>query len=282
VNTTHSDQLIQSYEYFLLDAYGVLVTSSGALPGAIDFLKELACNKRRYMVVTNDASRLPETAAAFYSRCGLEIPIDNIVTAGMAIGAALDELAPKRLKRCLVLGTSDTLEMVRRADHLVVDIGDKADFDALVVGDDSGFDFLLTMNSVLTALHRLALVGRLPALLLANSDLLYPKGSNAYGFTSGAAARLIEEGLRQLHPELTIEFEVLGKPARHIFELALRRLGSPDRTKVVMIGDQLHTDIMGANRCGISSALVASGVSQLPLPTNLAPEKQPRFVLRHL
>ena len=46
-----------------------------------------------------------------------------------------------------------------------------------------------------------------------------------------------------------------GKPRKKGYREALRRLGLP-REQVVMIGDQLFTDILGANRCGIPNILV--------------------------
>ena len=48
-----------------------------------------------------------------------------------------------------------------------------------------------------------------------------------------------------------------GKPFRNIFDLAFERLGNfnPDRT--VMVGDSLHTDILGGHNVGIKTALIA-------------------------
>ena len=46
-----------------------------------------------------------------------------------------------------------------------------------------------------------------------------------------------------------------GKPKKKGFREALRHLGLP-RDQVVMIGDQVFTDVLGANRCGIPSILV--------------------------
>lgn len=46
-----------------------------------------------------------------------------------------------------------------------------------------------------------------------------------------------------------------GKPRKRGYREALRRLGLPPQ-KVVMIGDQVFTDVLGANRCRIPSILV--------------------------
>jgi ribonucleotide monophosphatase NagD (HAD superfamily) len=47
-----------------------------------------------------------------------------------------------------------------------------------------------------------------------------------------------------------------------MFDAAIERLGRPDRRRVVMIGDQLVTDVLGAARAGIDSVLIDTGVSQ--------------------
>jgi HAD superfamily hydrolase (TIGR01450 family) len=54
---------------------------------------------------------------------------------------------------------------------------------------------------------------------------------------------------------------VIGKPSPLMFRFALRR-GGRSRDEAVMIGDQLDTDIAGANRAGIDAILVTSGIDQ--------------------
>lgn len=60
------EAVINRYDVLLLDAYGVLVHSSGALPGAAEFIERLNQLGRSYYVLTNDASKLPMTAATRY------------------------------------------------------------------------------------------------------------------------------------------------------------------------------------------------------------------------
>ena len=50
---------------------------------------------------------------------------------------------------------------------------------------------------------------------------------------------------------------VAGKPETPIFEEAVRRFAGRE---VLFLGDRLDTDILGANRSGIASALVLTGV----------------------
>jgi len=55
---------------------------------------------------------------------------------------------------------------------------------------------------------------------------------------------------------------VIGKPERYMYQLALSRSGStPEET--LMLGDRLDTDIQGAQRLGIRTGLVLTGISTL-------------------
>jgi len=103
--------------------------------------------------------------------------------------------------------------------------------------------------------------GGRPVLLLPHPDLLYPKGAGEIGFTAGAMALLLEAGLARRFPREGLAFDRLGKPEPHLFRAAASQLGvAPDR--LVMIGDQLETDIAGANAAGVASALLAGSISR--------------------
>lgn len=274
------EQIIRDHDLFLIDAYGVLMTASGPLPGARRFIEALQAQGKSYFVLTNDASRTPETCARLYRERGLEIAVEKILSAGVAI---IEAYRSARLEgaRSVVLGTHDTKECVRRAGGVVCEITSDVDYDVLVIGDDSGFDFLKTMNDLLTATHRLLKRGRRPKFFLANPDLLYPRSPDSFGFTSGSLARFLEIGLKDLHPSHAFEFEVLGKPGPLLYDLARKRAHVPaDRT--IMLGDQLHTDIAGANRAGIRSALLATGITQLPLSPDLSEAQRPTYILASL
>src|SRR6185295_8004845 len=79
------DQLVERYDAFLLDAYGVLVSSAGALPGAASFLRRLERAGKPFLIVSNDASRLPATTTARYQGFGLPVSEESILTSGMLL-----------------------------------------------------------------------------------------------------------------------------------------------------------------------------------------------------
>jgi ribonucleotide monophosphatase NagD (HAD superfamily) len=158
-----------------------------------------------------------------------------------------------------VLGTADSHRYVERAGGRPVPAG--ADYEVLVVGDEQGFPFLPTLDAVLTRLLARIEAGHAVRLVVPNPDLIYPTEGGGVGIASASVAGIFEGVLRLRYPERSdLVFDRLGKPHAPLFDAAIARLGTRD---VLMIGDQLETDIRGACEAGLDSALVTSGVTSL-------------------
>jgi HAD superfamily hydrolase (TIGR01459 family) len=250
------DELFAWYDTLLFDAYGVLVHSAGALPGAAAVIDRLNRSGKPYYVLTNDASKLPETAAARYRRFGLDLVAARMVTSGSLLAPyfAAHGLVDSR---CFVLGPPDSARYVEQAGGRLVGAGEA--FDVLVIGDESGFPFLETMDAALSVLFGALDRDQPIQLLLPNPDSIYPSG-RGFGFGAGSLAAMFEAALRARYPHRPdLRFVRLGKPEAAIFAEALRRSGTRN---MVMIGDQLETDIRGARAFGLDSAFVGTGVSK--------------------
>ena len=261
-------KMVSRYEVILLDAYGVLVNSVGPLPAAREMLDVITGQGRRFLVVTNDASRLPETAAARFHSYGLPVDAEQIVTSGSLL---TPHFAQSGLvgARTMVLGPADSEAYVRAAGGEVAPLAADTECDAVVVCDEAGYPFLKTVDDVLSALYRQFDRGESAALILPNPDLIYPKQNGTYGYTSGAASLLLEAGLARRYPRRGLTFTRLGKPHRPMFDEARRRAGTDS---LLMIGDQLETDIAGARGAGIDAALISTGISRWEeAKTDLAP-----------
>lgn len=246
-------ELLGRYDGILLDVYGVLMDARGPLPGAAELLAHLE-GRTPYAIVTNDASRSADTYAARFGKHGITVPPARFVTSGSLLAG----YSPIRGKRTCVLGTDDSRAYAEAGGAAIVPLG--AELEALAVCDDAGFEFLGGIEAALNAVIRAVEAGRRPALVLPNPDLVYPKGGGDLGFTAGAIALLIETALGRRFPAMGLRFDHLGKPEPHLFAEAARRLAlAPDR--LVMIGDQLETDVAGARAAGVATALLA-GVSR--------------------
>ena len=257
---TTVDDLLARYDVFLLDAYGVLVRSSGPLPGAARFLERLRDAGKHHLIVSNDASRSPETTLRRYQGFGLPLTLPQILTSGQLL---VDYYAREDLRgaRTIVLGTEDSQSYVRDAGGLVVACDDDG-AEVVMVGDDDGYEFMETVNAVITVLLRRLDRGQKTRLVLPNPDLVFPQSDGAVGFTSGAIAAMIEAILRLRDPAGGQRFVPLGKPHPPIFEAALRRCPTQDRRRIVMLGDQFGTDIRGAADFGLDTVFVETGIGR--------------------
>ncbi|MAX18546.1 MAG: haloacid dehalogenase [Chloroflexi bacterium] len=275
IKDTTMQELIARYPVILFDSFGVLASSNAVLPGAVELIANLNATGKTYFVLTNDASALPESRSENYAKLALNIKPEQIITSGSLLSRYFADEHLQGL-RCVILGPEDSVRYVQIAGGEVVPIG--ADFDAVVIGDQSGFPFLETMDQVMTDLFRKTDNGENVRLILPNPDLIYPDG-DGFGFASASIAMLLESALKLRYPERDdLHFIRLGKPHEAIFAEALRRSGTRD---MVMIGDQLETDIKGANDFGLDSVLVGTGIAALDL--SWAPEfMRPTYTLRSL
>ncbi len=249
--------LLAAHDAVLLDAYGVLVDGSGALPGAAALITALNRRGTPYAIITNDASRSPATYVTRLAALGLAVASDRIVTSGSLLPAYF---ASRGLAgaRTLVLGTADSYAYVRAGGGVPIEPRPGLELDAVAICDDAGTPFLAGIELAVSACVRAVEAGRRPALVVPNPDLVYPKGDGELGFTAGAMALLVETALARRFPGAGLTFDRLGKPAPALFLEGIRRTGG---ARVVMIGDQLETDVAGARAAGLDVALI-EGVSR--------------------
>jgi HAD superfamily hydrolase (TIGR01459 family) len=259
-------ELLATYDGVLLDAYGVLVDGAGVLPGAAELIGQLSRRGKRFAVVTNDASRSQATYVRRFAGLGLAIAADQIVTSGSLLPAYFRGRGLAGA-RTLVLGTADSSAYVIEGGGVPLALEPGMDIDAVAICDDAGTPFLDGIELALSALIRAVEAGRRPAMVLPNPDLVYPKGGGELGFTAGAMALLIEAALARRFPGGNLVFDRLGKPAPDLFHAGVAQLGVE---RVVMIGDQLETDIAGARSAGLDAALLA-GISRWDATSTVTP-----------
>jgi HAD superfamily hydrolase (TIGR01450 family) len=263
------DDLLGRYDGFLLDAYGVLVDKRSALPGAERLLQRLDAAGRPWLVVTNAASRLPETLTAVFAELGLTIAPEHILTSGMLLADHFT-MAGLAGRRCVVIGPDESRRYAERAGGRVVELGEDTDAEVLILADQRQEQLLEEMDLAASLmLRRLDADPPKPlALVLCNPDLLYPVRPGRFGFTAGGLAAMLEAVLAERLAGRNLGFVRLGKPNRPIFDAARARLGA---RRPLMIGDQLGTDIAGAAGAGLDSLLVGSGLAPRGGPATWRP-----------
>lgn len=250
--------LADCYDALLFDATGVLISQNDALPGAADILARLNTAGQPFYIVTNISSGSDETIFARLRSAGLPIPaVDRIVSAGgVARHRVLEELAAGRLVS--YVGSAHAAHEIF-GKHPNLHCADTVEtFDTLVVLDDEGFDFKRAADHILSTFQRrLIETGEMPRIIAANADIIYPDKNDTLVFGPGIIGPMLQAGLAPFGAP-PISVEIMGKPGRAIFEECIARAGTD---RLLMVGDQVDTDIKGAKAAGLDALLVSTGLN---------------------
>jgi len=251
--------LIESYEALFFDSFGVLIDGIDALPGAVDLVDRMNRDGTNYSVVTNDASVSIQSRVKRFASKGFDIPAKRIVNSGSLIADCIIDSGLSG-SPALVLGTDDARDYTTAGGAILVELEDEIEPDVVVVGHSGPHDWETTLEALLALFSRRYREGAPVKLVLPNPDFIYPNGPGNFGFGAAAFVNLLEQALERLHgSDDSLKATRLGKPFAPIFESAIKRAATRN---VVMIGDQLETDILGANRIGIPSAVVTTGINR--------------------
>ena len=247
--------VVEQYKVVFFDAFGVLKSYNGLIPGIIETFEYLKATDREYYIVTNDASRSPMQLAQAYHRLGLHaVDQERIISSGMIAKEYLDLKVNDGI--VAYLGTEDSAHYIERSGLQALPVGAINDnnidqVNAVVLLDDEGFDWYNDINRTVNILRQRTI----PA-IVANTDNIYPvSGSNNVSIAIGGIAKMIESIVGK-------KFIRFGKPDSQMFMFAydqIRARRSISKKEILMVGDTLHTDIIGGNKFGIDTVLVLSG-----------------------
>lgn len=247
-------EIVKNYKVVFLDSYGVVKNFNGLIPNVQQTIDWLRKNKILFRIMTNDASRSSEVQAQRFEQQGLKgIAPHEIITSGMMAKQFLTYKV--NTGTVVYLGTKQAAAYILQADLNAIPINavNLDDIDAIsavVFLDDEGFDWNKDINIAVNLLRR----KNIPT-IVANSDKLYPVTKNDVAIATGGVAQLVESiiGKKFIH---------FGKPDSQMFMYAfedINREGEFTRNDILMVGDTLHTDILGGNRFGIDTMLVLTG-----------------------
>jgi glycerol-1-phosphatase len=235
------EEVADHVDGFLLDAFGVLNIGETAIPGAVARMASLRARGKRLAVLTNAASYTKAQLLAKYHRLGFDFTAEEVVASREVAVSRLEGIAPEA-----------TWAAIAAAGDAFTDIPARL-LDA--VADPSAFD---TADSILflssarwspaLQLRLIAAMKRNPRpLVIANPDLVAPREG---GLT-------LEPGLfgHDLLDVLDAKVHWFGKPFPEAFAEGIARTGL-SASRLAMVGDTLHTDVLGGAASGCLSVLV--------------------------
>ncbi|MFF8933544.1 TIGR01458 family HAD-type hydrolase [Streptomyces paradoxus] len=233
---------MESVRAVLIDIDGVLTVSWRPLPGAVEALREVREAGLAVLLVTNTTSRTRASIAGSLAEAGFPVSTGDILTAPAATAAYLAEHCPGA--RCALLNSGDIAEDLDGVT--VVEEGDAVPDVVLVGGAGPEFGYA-ELDRAFGHLQR-------GARLVAMHRNLYWRTDEGLRLDSGAFLAGLERAAR-------VEAEITGKPSRAFFASALARLGV-DAQEAVMVGDDVESDVLAAQRAGVTGVLVRTGKFQ--------------------
>ena len=243
--------ILDEFDGLILDGYGVINVGDNLVAGIEDLLQLAADRNKPVVVLTNGGSFESSLAAEKYAKWRLPIMPDAVVSSRDALHAALcGNAAGAPLDPSNVIGCLGGVVTALPGDHILAygktsDFWHKADAFALLGvidwtdQDQAGFEA--------------ALNARPRPVFVANPDVAAPQTGHFSPEPGYWMARAMQAGKMPVH--------WYGKPYRPAFDLALDRLNKLagrhlDRRRVAMVGDSLHTDILGGGAAGLQSVLI--------------------------
>jgi glycerol 3-phosphatase-2 len=257
---------LDGVDVVLADLDGVVYAGPGALPHAVESLNRVA-ETRRVGYITNNASRTDASVAEHLTELGLSVSANDVVTSPQAAMRLLSTMVPAPATLLIVGGEGLVVE-AEKAGYRVTRSAEDAP-DAVV----QGFAPDVAWTDLAEAAFALKIPeeeGGIPW-IATNNDWTIPR-ERGVAPGNGTLVSAVHTAVGRLAT-------VAGKPEVPIFEEAIARFQA---SKTLFIGDRLDTDILGAARVGIDSALVLTGIDR-PKHVLAAPEgSRPTYVLSDL
>ncbi|MEN9714631.1 MAG: hypothetical protein RJA35_98 [Actinomycetota bacterium] len=251
-----------SYDSLLLDLDGVVYEGKNAIEPAPKVINSFQDSGVKVAYVTNNSSRRPTTVAEQLEGFGVRTTPEQVIGSAQAGAELLATLIPAGSK-VLVVGGDGLRNAVESAGFVLVETSD--DNPAGVI---QGFDPTVAWHHLAEASYA---IQRGAKWVATNQDWTIPREK---GMAPGNGTLV-----SAVHTAVGILPPVAGKPEPGIFHTAVRAL---DAKTPIFVGDRIDTDISGANRAGIDSAVVMTGVATRKELLGLKPENRPKFILGDL
>jgi HAD superfamily hydrolase (TIGR01450 family) len=250
------------HDLLLADLDGVVYEGKVAIKNAVETINTIAQQNIPVGYVTNNSSRKPETIVEQLLGFGLHAKPENIISSGQTAVELLQTKISSGAKVLVVGGDGLRARVSAGGFEIISSSDDKPE--AVI----QGFAPDVSWNDLAEAAYSI----QNGAIWVAtNNDWTLPQ-EKGLAPGNGTLVGAVHTAVGQLPI-------VAGKPEPAIFQTALN-LFKPE--SAVFVGDRLDTDILGANRAGIKSALVLSGVSTRKDVLAAKPEERPFYIIGNL
>ena len=228
--------IYNKYDTFFIDLWGVIHNGIQLYPGAIDVLENLNKLKKRFVLISN-APRPSKSVQKYLLNLKMnEVFIKNVFTSGEAAiqtlkkkfsGKKFYHLGPERDKD-LILEFKESKTNIEDCDFILCT--------GLFENKENSLDYY---KNLLKKYKNLKMI-------CTNPDLIVHRGSKKE-YCAGSIAQIFEElGGRVIY---------FGKPYPEIYNFCIKQ-----NENILAIGDNIKTDIRGANKMKFDSLFITNGI----------------------
>ena len=230
--------IIDDYQLFYVDLWGVVHNGVSLHKGAIKALNELTKKQKDFILLTN-APRPNHSVKSFLERLGMEKKIrDHVFTSGEA---ALNYLKKNFLNETFYhIGPPRDFDLFNDFEKNKSDNIEKCDY-LLCTGlfDDHEDDLKYYKNLFEKNFEK--------KMICTNPDLIVDR-ENKREFCAGSVAMVFEK--------MGGKVVYFGKPYPEVYNQSIDNKNK----KILSIGDNLNTDIKGANLLNYDSLIISNGI----------------------
>lgn len=239
----------------LIDLDGVIYQDNELIDGALNTINYLKQHSIPFRFLTNATIKTRNEICKQLADLGIEVSISSIFSALFAAELYLTE---QKFKNVFALLPANVLtdfpfkyDETKEVDCVIVgDYGKQFTFDIL----DNAFRFILG-GAELVAAHK-------------NK---YWRNNNKLQLDGGPFVSLLEYAC-------DTKAKLIGKPAFTFFEMAIKNMGL-EPEQILMVGDDINTDILGGQNAGVRTAMVKTGKFR---ESDLKQDITPDFVINSI
>ncbi len=250
--------MVASVKAVLLDLDGTLFLGRTAIPGAAKALEAIRASGVRVFFLTNASTRSRQSIVGKLEGMGIRASEAEVFGSAYMVADYIAMKCPGRAVFCISEGGLQD-ELRARGIGIVED--DSAGVVAV------GLDRKLTYEKLAIAFRA---ISKGALFVASNDDPRYPVED---GFLPGAGAMVAaverSTGKRPV---------VLGKPNRYGVEMLIRENGL-GKKELLVVGDQLDTDVLIGKKNGIRSVLVLTGVTKKSDLKKMKKNEKPDYVI---
>ena len=244
--------LKENFDVFVFDIYGVIWDGKKVIPGYDDVMKQLVKAGKKVVIMSNSTALSQGQEKVYAGRGFLKGEhYHKLITSGDVAEEAFAQ--DERKLKFYQFGRSSKV-LFARSGYEELASPEEADFVYAGVTQTWEGDYwkdYLTMDPFVEELEYLVKLGK--PLVCANPD--------CRAFENQYEKPVVRQGsVAEVYEKLGGKVTYFGKPYQNIYDFAF--INEPvERSRMLMVGDTLETDIKGGRDYGMKTALTQTGIA---------------------